>query len=43
MPAQTLTLYSRYFPHGTFGELKDAVGDTIAVTVGCPWLKNGKS
>ncbi|MGS0692452.1 DUF5675 family protein [Shewanella sp. 30m-9] len=31
--------------HGTFGELKDAGGNTIAVTAECPWLNNqqGKS
>ncbi|MCZ4339633.1 DUF5675 family protein [Shewanella colwelliana] len=42
MPAQTLTLYRRYFPHGTFGELKDAGGNTVAVTTECPWLNNQK-
>ncbi|QYK02781.1 DUF5675 family protein [Shewanella psychrotolerans] len=42
MDSQHLTLYRCYFPHGTFGELKDAGGNTIAVTVECPWLNNQK-
>ncbi|MCL1048443.1 DUF5675 family protein [Shewanella abyssi] len=42
MSSQKFILYRRYFNHGTFGELKDATGNTIAVTVECPWLNNQK-
>ncbi|TVP15379.1 DUF5675 family protein [Shewanella sp. KCT] len=37
-----LTLFRRYFSHGTFGELKDANGRLLAVTVECPWENNQK-
>jgi hypothetical protein len=40
MASLHLTLYRRYFSHGTYGELKNAQGNIIAITVECPWLNN---
>lgn len=34
------TLRRRYFAHATFGELLDEKGQTICVTVECPWRNN---